>query len=58
MMSGLGLETDRYALIWCSSAEADRFVAAVTDMTKRLKELGPSPFNPVVESGAAAEGGQ
>jgi len=56
-MASLGLETGRYALVWCSSAEADRFVKAVTDMTDRLKDLGPSPFNRRVAAMAAGEGG-
>jgi F420-non-reducing hydrogenase iron-sulfur subunit len=57
MMASLNLEKERYALIWCSSAEADRFVKAVTEMTDRLKILGPSPFNTRVEAMAAGEGG-
>jgi len=56
-MASLGLETERYALVWCSSAEADRFVKAVTEMTERLKALGPSPFNRRVEVMAVGEGG-
>jgi len=43
-MDAYGLETDRFRLVWCSSAEADRFVAAVTDMTETVRRLGPNPF--------------
>jgi F420-non-reducing hydrogenase iron-sulfur subunit len=44
MLDTLGLEKDRFRIVWCSSAEADRFVAAVRDMTEAVKELGPSPY--------------
>ncbi len=45
MVEALGLESERFALVWCSSAEADRFVSAVTDMTEKVRRLGPSPFS-------------
>jgi F420-non-reducing hydrogenase iron-sulfur subunit len=48
MMEALGLEKERFELIWCSSAEADRFVAAVTNLTEKVRALGPSPFNRTV----------
>jgi F420-non-reducing hydrogenase iron-sulfur subunit len=48
MIEALGLETERFELIWCSGAEADRFVAAVTSMTEKVRGLGPSPFNRAV----------
>jgi F420-non-reducing hydrogenase iron-sulfur subunit len=44
MLEALGLERERYRLVWCSSAEADRFVAAMRDMTDRIRSLGPSPY--------------
>jgi F420-non-reducing hydrogenase iron-sulfur subunit len=44
MIEALGLEMERFALVWCSSAEADRFVNAVREMTATVKELGPSPY--------------
>jgi F420-non-reducing hydrogenase iron-sulfur subunit len=43
-MESFGLEKERFELVWCSSAEADRFVQSVTSMTERLRELGSSPF--------------
>lgn len=46
ILETMGLEEERFRLVWCSAAEADRFVAAVNDMTETLKELGPSPFRP------------
>jgi F420-non-reducing hydrogenase iron-sulfur subunit len=44
MVEALGLESERFALVWCSSAEADKFVSAVTEMTEKVRRLGPSPF--------------
>ena len=44
MVDMLGLEGERFRLVWCSSAEADRFVGAVRDMTEKMRKLGPSPY--------------
>ena len=41
LMEDFGYEKDRLMLTWCSSAEPDRFVEAVTQMTARVKKLGP-----------------
>lgn len=46
MLETMGLEEERFRLVWCSAAEAERFVAAVTDMTELLRDLGPSPYRP------------
>ncbi len=46
MLETMGLEEERFRLVWCSAAEAERFVAAVTEMTEVLRELGPSPIEP------------
>jgi F420-non-reducing hydrogenase iron-sulfur subunit len=43
-MDAYGLEPERFRLVWCSSAEADRFVAAVTGMTETVRKMGPNPF--------------
>ena len=51
MMDAMGVEEERFRLVWCSAAEAERFVAAVTDMTEFLRILGPSPLGP---AGSAA----
>ena len=40
----LGLEKERFGMVWCSSAEPARFVGAVRDMTESLRKLGPSPL--------------
>jgi F420-non-reducing hydrogenase iron-sulfur subunit len=44
MLEALDLEAERFRLVWCSSAEAERFVAAVTEMTETVRQLGPSPY--------------
>lgn len=44
MLEAMGLEKERFRLVWCSSAEADRFATAVREMTETIKELGPSPY--------------
>ncbi len=45
MLESLGLEKERFRLVWCSSAEAERFAASVREMTETVKALGPSPYN-------------
>jgi F420-non-reducing hydrogenase iron-sulfur subunit len=44
LMDAYSLEPERFRLVWCSSAEADKFVAAVTDMTEAMRGLGPNPY--------------
>ena len=41
LLEDFGYENDRFAITWVSSAEPDKFVKAVTDMTNRIKKLGP-----------------
>ncbi len=45
LMEDFGYEKDRLRLAWCSSAEPDKFVEAVTKMTARIKKLGPVAAN-------------
>lgn len=52
LMESMGLQADRFRLVWCSSAEADRFAGAVREMTARVKDLGPSPFKTQAEPAA------
>ena len=44
ILEALDLERGRFELVWCSSAEAERFADAVRAMTKNVRELGPSPY--------------
>ena len=41
LLEDFGYEDERFNLTWVSSAEPDKFVAAVTEMTTRIKKLGP-----------------
>jgi coenzyme F420-reducing hydrogenase delta subunit len=41
LLGDFGYESERFSLNWVSSAEPDKFVAAVTEMTARIKKLGP-----------------
>jgi len=44
MLSLLGLEQERFRLVWCSSAESERFASIACEVTEELREIGPSPF--------------
>lgn len=44
MMSEIGLEPERLEMFNLSSAEGGRFAEIVTEMSDRLKVLGPSPL--------------
>ncbi len=52
LLEDFGYETDRFDIGWCSAAEPDKFVELVTDMTKRIKALGPHQ-NSLVKAEAA-----
>ena len=41
LMEDFGFVKERLMLTWVSSAEPDKFVAAVVEMTNRIKALGP-----------------
>jgi F420-non-reducing hydrogenase iron-sulfur subunit len=42
-LEDLGIDPDRFAIEWVSSAEAPRFAAVVTRFTKKIRTLGPNP---------------
>ncbi len=52
LLEDFGFEDDRFSISWVSSAEPDKFVKAVTDMTQRVKQLGPNPFKQAEEQTA------
>lgn len=54
-MEAYDLEPERFKLVWCSSAEADRFTAAVTEMTETVRKLGPNPLGARAAGDAADE---
>ncbi len=41
ILEDYGYEPERFSITWVSSAEPDKFVKAVTEMTVRVKKLGP-----------------
>ncbi len=44
MLQDFGIEEDRFRLEWVSAAEGPRFAQVVTDMTEKVRALGPSQF--------------
>ncbi len=44
MLQDFGIEEDRFRLEWVSASEGQRFAQLVTEMTDRVKALGPSPL--------------
>jgi len=44
MLQDFGMEEDRFRLEWVSASEGQRFAQVVTEMTERVKALGPSQF--------------
>ncbi|ENN96726.1 methyl-viologen-reducing hydrogenase delta subunit [Methanocaldococcus villosus KIN24-T80] len=44
ILDELGIGGERLEMFLMSAAEADKFVAAVNEMTERLKKLGPNPL--------------
>jgi F420-non-reducing hydrogenase iron-sulfur subunit len=43
VLSTLGIEEDRLRLDWISAGEGDKFVQVVSEMTERMRQLGPLP---------------
>jgi F420-non-reducing hydrogenase iron-sulfur subunit len=44
MLEDFGLEEDRFRLEWISASEGPKFARVAEEMTKTLKDLGPSPY--------------
>jgi coenzyme F420-reducing hydrogenase delta subunit len=42
LLQDFGYESDRFSISWVSSAEPDKFVKIVTEMTERVRQLGPN----------------
>jgi len=47
----LGLEDDRFRLVWVSASEGKRFAELMTEFTDNIKELGPNPMFSRYEKG-------
>jgi coenzyme F420-reducing hydrogenase delta subunit len=41
LLEDFGYDNERFGISWVSSAEPDKFVKAVTEMTARVRKLGP-----------------
>ena len=39
----MGIDPERFAIEWVSSAEAPRFAELVTKFTEKIRALGPNP---------------
>ncbi|MGA2400910.1 MAG: hydrogenase iron-sulfur subunit [Syntrophobacteraceae bacterium] len=44
VLSTMGLELERFRLVWCSSAEAERFAAIARETDESLRAIGPSRY--------------
>jgi F420-non-reducing hydrogenase iron-sulfur subunit len=44
VLANCGIDPNRFRMEWVSSAEAPRFVEAVTRFVRDIKELGPNPL--------------
>lgn len=44
MLQDFGIEEERFRLQWISASEGPRFAQVVTEMTEKLRQLGPSAF--------------
>jgi len=50
-MTSIGLHPDRLKLLWASASEGQQWAEGITEMTEKLRPLGPSPLK--VGGGAA-----
>jgi F420-non-reducing hydrogenase iron-sulfur subunit len=46
LLDECGLGADRLAMYEIAASDAPKWVAAVNEMTEKVKALGPSPLNP------------
>lgn len=44
LLDKIGLGADRLEMFFLSSAEGARFAEIATEMTQRIRELGPNPL--------------
>jgi len=49
-----GIDPERFAVEWVSSAEAPRFAEAVTQFTEKIRAIGPNPIRRLMAAGAPA----
>jgi F420-non-reducing hydrogenase iron-sulfur subunit len=53
LLSQLGIEADRFMLDWVAAAEGKKFAEVTTEMTRRIKMLGPLVLKGFVEKEVA-----
>ena len=53
LLAEIGLEPERVEMFNMSAAMAGEFVAAATEMTERIDELGPNPLRAAVHPQSA-----
>jgi coenzyme F420-reducing hydrogenase delta subunit len=41
LLDDFGVNPQRFQITWVSSAEPDKFVAAIKELTERVRKLGP-----------------
>jgi len=46
LLEDFGYEQERFSIKWVSSQEPDKFVKEVTEMTERIREVGPVSVQP------------
>jgi F420-non-reducing hydrogenase iron-sulfur subunit len=44
VLSIMGIEPERFRLVWCSSAEAESFACLVREIDEVLRAIGPSMY--------------
>jgi F420-non-reducing hydrogenase iron-sulfur subunit len=50
LLQAYGVENERLRLEWVSASEGQRFADIVTDMTERVRVLGPSRIQPALHA--------
>ena len=50
LLKAYGVENERVRLEWISASEGQRFADIVTDMTERVRTLGPSRIQPALHT--------
>jgi F420-non-reducing hydrogenase iron-sulfur subunit len=50
LLRAYGIENERVRLEWVSASEGQRFADIVTDMTERVRALGPSRIQPALHT--------
>ncbi len=52
ILNAIGMESDRIAMVNLSSAMGAQFAQVATEMTERIRKLGPNPLRHSRQAGA------